>query len=114
MAGILALVPDLMFGTRIEDTAKQLGYVVDFVAPEEDPEAAIARVSPSLVVVALDAPRSMQVIEAGKRAGAHVLAFGSHKNVELMRAAKAAGCDQVVPRSQMAADLPNLLKKYLE
>jgi hypothetical protein len=87
---------------------------VEFVKPEENPGAVIARVSPALVVVALDAPRSMETIEAGKRAGAHVLAFGSHKNVELMRAAKAAGCDQVVPRSQMAADLPNLLKKYAE
>ncbi len=114
MARIVALVPDLMFGTRIEDVAKHLGYPVEFVKSEEDVAAVIARVSPSLVVVALDAPRSMEAIEAGKRAGASVLAFGSHKNVELMRAAKAAGCDQVVARSQMAADLPNLLKKYAE
>jgi hypothetical protein len=114
MAKIVALVPDLMFGTRIEDAAKHLGYPVEFVKPEEDAGAMIAHVSPALVVVALDAPHSMEAIEAGRKAGARVLAFGSHKNVELMRAAKAAGCDQVVARSQMAADLPNLLKKYAE
>ncbi len=114
MAKIVALVPDLMFGTRIEDVARQLGYSVQFVQRGEDAGALIARLAPALVVVALDASHSMEAIEAGKRAGAHVLAFGSHKNVELMQAAKAAGCDQVVARSQMAADLPNLLKKYVE
>ncbi len=114
MAKIVALVPDLMFGTRIEDVAKHLGYEVEFLKAEEDAGAAIARTAPSLVVVALDAPRAMETIEAARKAGARVLAFGSHKNVELMRAAKAAGCDQVVARSQMAADLPNLLKKYAE
>lgn len=114
MARIVALTPDLMFATRIEDVAKHLGYPVEFLKPEDDAGAVIVRVSPSLVVVALDAPRSMETIEAGKKAGTRVLAFGSHKNVELMRAAKAAGCDQVVARSQMAADLPNLLKKYAE
>ncbi len=114
MGKIVALVPDLMFETRIQDVAKHLGYPVEFLMSGEDAGAIIARVSPALVVVALDAPHAMEAIDEGKRVGARVLAFGSHKNVELMRAAKAAGCDQVVARSQMAADLPNLLKKYAE
>ncbi len=114
MVRILALVPDLMFGTRIEDTAKHLGYAIEFINAVGDPAATIARVSPSLVVVALDAPRGMETIQAAKEAGARVLAFGSHKNVDSMRAAKTAGADQVVARSQMAADLPTLLKKLAE
>ena len=112
MPTIVTLVPDLMFGTRIEDTAKHLGYRIEALSASDDPDAAMARVAPALVVVALDAAGWERTIAAAKRAGARVLAFGSHKNVELLQAAKAAGADEGVARSRMAADLPNLLKKY--
>ncbi len=112
MAGILAYVPDLMFGTRIEDTAKRLGYTIHMLEPGQDAGAAMAEQVPALVVVALDAPGWEHVVRAGKQAGARVLAFGSHKNIDLLRAAKEAGCDEVLARSRMAAELPALLYKY--
>ena len=105
MTTILMLVPDLMFATRIEDAGKYLNYVVRSFSP-------ISRTTPALLVVSLDANNWENAARAAKRAGAHVLAFGSHKNIEAMQAAKAAGCDEVVARSRMASDLPNLLKKY--
>jgi ABC-type sugar transport system substrate-binding protein len=114
MPTILMLVPDLMFATRIEDAGKYLNYKVQSIAPNEDADAAIARTAPALVVVSLDAPNWENAVQAAKRAGARVLAFGSHKNVEAMQTAKAAGCDEVVARSRMANELPNLLKKYAE
>lgn len=114
MATILTCVPDLMFATRIEDVAKHLGYRVATLNPGDDFQAIVARESPHLVVVSLDANDWARVVEIAKRAGAHVLAFGSHKNVDLMIAARAAGCDEVVARSRMAAELPNLLRKYAE
>ena len=112
MTTILMLVPDLMFATRIEDAGKYLNYVVRSFSPNEDADAAISRTTPALLVVSLDADNWENAVRAAKRAGAHVLAFGSHKNIEAMQAAKAAGCDEVVARSRMASDLPNLLKKY--
>ncbi len=111
MAVIFAYVPDLMFGTRIEDTARHLGYTIHMLAPGQDAGAAMAGQEPTLVVVALDAPGWEHVVRAGKQAGARVLAFGSHKNVDLLRAAKEAGCDEVLARSRMAAELPELLTK---
>ncbi|MBI4787401.1 MAG: hypothetical protein HY782_10190 [Chloroflexi bacterium] len=110
MQTIVTFVPDLMFGTRIEDTAKHLGYRIESLSATDDPDAVMARLSPALVVVALDAAGWERTIAAAKRAGARVLAFGSHKNVELLRAAKAAGADEVVARSRMAAEMPNLLQ----
>ncbi|MBI5652648.1 MAG: hypothetical protein HZC40_19720 [Chloroflexi bacterium] len=108
MKTIFALVPDLMFATRIEDAAKRLGYPIKLIdAPDE-----IERAMPALVIVALDAPDWESVVASAKRAGARVLAFGSHKNVAVMVAAKNAGCDQVVARSMLAAELPNLLTKW--
>ncbi len=112
MKTVLIFVPDLMFGTRIEDVAKQLGYRVVSLNGRDDFDAVVSRELPSLVVVALDAPDWQHAVESAKRMNTHVLAFGSHKNVELLQAAKAAGCDEVVARSRMAAELPNLLKKH--
>ncbi len=112
MPTILFLVPDLMFATRIEDAAKHLGYRTAPLNAGDDFDAVVAREKPSLVIVALDAADWERAARSAKRAGARVLAFGSHKNVEAMQVAKAAGCDEVVARSRMAAELLNLLKKY--
>ena len=106
------LVPDLMFATRIEDAGKHLNYAVLSLASNEDAAAAVMRTLPALLVVSLDAPNWESAVEAAKRAGAHVLAFGSHRDVRAMQAAHAAGCDEVIARSRMDAELPNLLKKY--
>ena len=120
MKAIVILIPDLMFSTRIEDAAKHLGYSIRSLGAGDDQGhlgdfgAAMAREQPALVIVALDAANWPGAVAAAKRAGARVLAFGSHKNVELMQAAKAAGCDEVVARSRMASELPSLLKKYAE
>ncbi len=114
MKSIVTLVPDLMFSTRIEDAAKRLGYSIAALGAREDFDAAMAREQPALVIVALDAANWEDAVAAAKRAGARVLAFGSHKNVEAMQAARAAGCNDVAARSRMAAELPNLLRKYVD
>lgn len=112
MTTILVHVPDLMFATRIEDAGKYLGHRVESLNAGDDADVIIARVSPALVIVALDAADWEHVVASAKHAGARVLAFGSHKNVAVMQAAKRAGCDEVVARSRMASELPNLLNKY--
>ena len=114
MAKILALVPDLMFSTRIEDATKYLGYTIRSIDVSDNAGEVLAREQPALVIVALDAANWQDVAVAAKRTGARVLAFGSHKNIELMQQAKAMGCDEVVARSRMASELPSLLKKYVE
>ncbi len=112
MTTILILVPDLMFATRVEDAAKRLGYTVESLNVGDDPVVVMARVSPALLVVSLDAPGWQEAVVAAKNSGARVLAFGSHKSVDTLVAARAAGCDEVVARSRMAAELPSLLKKH--
>ena len=114
MSVIITLVPDLLFSTRIEDTAKRLGYSVAALGAREDFDAAIAREQPALVIVALDVDNWQDAVAAAKRAGARVLSFGSHNDVKTMQAARAAGCDEVAARSRMAAELPNLLRKYVD
>lgn len=40
------------------------------------------------------------------------VAFGSHVDVESLKAARAAGCHVVLARSRFAAELPGLLRRY--
>jgi hypothetical protein len=42
-----------------------------------------------------------------------VIAFGAHVQTGLLEAARAAGCDEVLPRSRFSAQLPELLKESL-
>ena len=40
------------------------------------------------------------------------VAFGSHVDTEALAAARAAGCDPVMPRSKFSAELPELIQRY--
>jgi len=52
-------------------------------------------------------------IRAAKAAGAKALAFGRHTEPQALRAARDAGADVVVARSQLAAELPELMQALL-
>jgi DNA-binding response OmpR family regulator len=106
MPTIDVLVSDLMFQPRIVDAARALGYEVRVVGVAEQRDGA------SLVVVDLHEPSmdAAGVIRAARSRGARVLAFGRHTDVEALRAARDAGADEVVPRSQLVGELPDLLR----
>ena len=40
------------------------------------------------------------------------MAFGSHVDTEALAAARAAGCDPVMPRSKFTAELAKLIERY--
>ncbi len=115
MKTILYLVPDLMFGTRLEDAAGHLGYRAEEVSVGAIFEAVIADKRPDLVVLTFDrtGPGWEELASAAKRAGVPVLAFGSHIDAASFKRARELECDRVVPRSKMSAELPDLLKALL-
>jgi len=41
-----------------------------------------------------------------------VIAFGSHVDKARLDEARAAGCDEVMPRSRFSSELPALLRRY--
>ena len=49
------------------------------------------------------------VTAAAKERSLAVLAFGRHTEAALLREARDAGCDRVVPRSQFVEEMPSLL-----
>ena len=118
MAEILAFVDDLFFVGKLEGTAKQAGVRLRTLrAADFNPESLRAE-KPALVILDLNTT-SADAIELVHRlkadpelAGVPVVGFFSHVQVELQRAAREAGCDEVLPRSKFTAGLAQLLQRH--
>lgn len=111
---ILAVVEDLLFVSKIQETAKHLGLEVRVIAPERLAEQA-AREGVTAVILDLN-HRSGRALEAARElksspATRHLRAVGflSHVQGELAAAAREAGCDLVLARSAFTRQLPALL-----
>ena len=138
---VLAFVKDLNFSVRIETVAEKLGKEVklieyaDQIAPADPDEIAIqygehlegrgaillekiTRWHPALIIFDLgneSVPwkewiNLLTSVPATRRIP--VLCYGSHVEVEIMQAAKAAGAKEVLARSRFVSQLPDLLIKY--
>ena len=103
MAQILAIVPDLMLASRVEESLRSAGHDVSVTPSLPDSIEAEA------LVCDLDAVDADEVAQAG----VPTIGFYSHVNVETKQAAEAAGIDLVVPRSRMARELPQLASRLL-
>ena len=118
MAGVLAVVDDLFFIGKLQGTARQVDVPLTTVRAADFSPESVRQQQPVLVICDLNAT-SGNVVEQVRRlkqdrelARIPVLAFFSHVQVELQRAAQEAGCDHVLPRSQFTATLPDLLRRF--
>jgi CheY-like chemotaxis protein len=110
MATIITAIDDLMFQSRLEAQARSLGHDVT-IADTTDLAVAAVDAGRGLLVLDLHA-RSLDwraVASAARERSVPVLAFGRHTEAALLREAREAGCDSVVPRSQFVEELPSLL-----
>lgn len=85
---VLILARDLFFRAKLEATARAAGF---------EP---VSRGAAPLAVVELSGDATLQRIRELVQAGIPVLAFGSHVQVEWLRAARDAGAE-AVPNSQV-------------
>jgi DNA-binding NarL/FixJ family response regulator len=120
MARVLALVPDLLFGSRVQGALTAAGDDVELIgdAPRlrerlSAPEAPRAQV---LVVDLTDAQLDgVAVHESLAQQGlldrVRTLAFYSHVDAETGARAREAGFDLVVPRSRMAREGAELVAR---
>jgi len=118
MARVLALVPDLLFGSRVQGALAAAGQQVELIGDERrlrERLADAAAPTGELLIVDLTDERldGAALLEslAGEGLLAHVrtLAFYSHVDIETGARARAAGFDLVVPRSRMAREGPQLV-----
>ncbi len=111
MGRVVALMDDLFFQMKLAETAKHLGVEVK-VAANADALSALLNPAPKLVIVDLNArSQPLQAIARvrAEQNGVRVVAFLSHVQTELAAQARAAGCDEVLPRSSFTQNLAAIL-----
>lgn len=113
---ILVAVDDLLFSSKIRATARQAGIELTFArTPDEILEQARLN-KPTLAIFDLNSAKTDPVatIAALKSdpalASIRAIGFASHVHTDLIRAARAAGADEVMPRSAFASQLPAILR----
>ncbi len=106
----LLLSDDLMFISRITGTARDLGLKVKPARSVEVLVSLARQQPPRCVLVDLSNPGLIltdlwrQLTEVCPTMP-RVIAYGSHVDVELLNAARAAGCNPVLPRSKFVEEL---------
>jgi hypothetical protein len=115
---IYALVEDLFFVTKIQDTARKLNIKLEFAKGDELLEKIEASEEPpALVIFDLNnASAKLALIPKIKARSkkTSVVGFLSHIQGDLKLKAQQAGCDMVVPRSAFSQNLAQLLRRNAE
>jgi CheY-like chemotaxis protein len=117
MSGMM-ICDDLIFASRVTTTARAQRLQLA-VAPSTDAALALmARSCPTAIILDLQNPGlnlSDFLEELAKRVTPRprLIAYGSHVDVESLKAARAAGCERVMPRSQFVEQLESSLAEWL-
>ncbi len=112
---VLAAVEDLLFKSKISETADQLGVEAGFPRTPNRLLDALRESPPDLLILDLNSMRfePLELLRAVKSDeatnGVPTVGFLSHVQKDLAVAAKASGCDKVVARSAFTRDLPHIL-----
>ena len=114
MKKTLVLLRELFFRSKLDAVASALGGEVLYAASIDQIAGKCAVGVPEVVFVDLSDKnfRADEVI-AGIRAsapGARIVGFASHVDLEVIKAARDAGFDQVLSRQEFAARLSSLIK----
>ena len=110
----LGLVRDLFFRSKIDAVASALGATVAYASSLDAASLRCAELKPDLVFADLsDATFSaLETIEKIRAVApdARVVGFASHIDLKPLRAAREAGFDLTLSRSEFTAQLADLLK----
>lgn len=114
----LMLCDDLIFFSRVSGAARAAGLTVRMVRTAEDLLKAAREAPPSGVIVDvhnpdLDLPTLLAGLKDACPAMPKVIAYGSHVEAAVLRAAREAGCDAVMPRSQFVKELEAKVAEWL-
>jgi CheY-like chemotaxis protein len=105
---VVALVPDLLFGSRVQAALAAAGHDVRLVGDER---AALAEAAEADLLL-VDLTAEGLDVEALGAAPVPTLAAFAHVHPEVRNRALAAGFDKVVPRSRMAREAPLLVAGF--
>jgi CheY-like chemotaxis protein len=115
VARVAALVPDLLFGSKVQAALEQAGHEVDLLSSEPDAWDEAGGIDVLVVDLTTDVLDGVGLVESlkvgGELRGTRILGFFAHVEPEVRERALAAGFDQVVPRSRMAREGAQLVSR---
>jgi CheY-like chemotaxis protein len=112
---VIAAVEDLLFRSKISETASSLGIEAAFPRNPGRLLEALRESPPDLLVLDLNSARFeplalLQTIKSDEATeDLSTVGFLSHVQKDLAVAAREAGCDRIVARSAFTKDLPRIL-----
>lgn len=114
----LMLSDDLLFVSKVTATARAHGLTVAVARTAAQAVESARRTPPTGVLVdlhnpGLDLPGFLAELTATCSMMPRVIGYGSHVDVETLKAARAAGLDRVMPRSQFVTELEVSLSDWL-
>ncbi len=108
---VIAYVADLMFGSKLSAIARSAGVKLRNVRSAD----AITSGPGRALIVDLELPDALEAATKWiETTGLTALGFGSHVDAQRLRAARVAGLDPVLTRSQLATHLPGFLVKFAQ
>ena len=116
MADAIVLIDDLFFQAKLHETAKLIGATLETVTTGDQLLKSAAASPAALIIVDLNARQgALEAIEQIGKSGSQdnprrVIAFLSHVQVDLAERARAAGCQELMPRSKFTQNLAAILR----
>lgn len=123
MARVLALIPDLLFGSQVQGALVVAGHDVELTSEPEQAERILAGIGgktrPAVLVIDLDSDKfnGVDFVENRKAVGAllgtRTIGFYPHVNEDVRAQAERVDLDLVVPRSRLAREGPVLIAQVV-
>jgi PleD family two-component response regulator len=114
---IVAVLEDLFFTVKINESAKRAGMPIIFVKSLQD-ALDKAKEQPTLIIVdlnflSIEPLKLIAQLKANAETKAiSLIGYVSHVQGELKQQAQEAGCDMVMARSAFSQNLPQILKRH--
>ena len=115
MATIVALIPDLLFGSKVTEQLGSAGNEVILCTTEQDTWGQADRADVLVVDLTSDDVDGVTLVDSMRAAGAlhgtGTLAFYAHVDTATKARAEEVGFDMIVPRSRMAREGAQLVAR---
>jgi CheY-like chemotaxis protein len=110
---ILAAIHDLMFSSKVNAAAR--GKSIEWLKRGTKVTEQVKASKPDVLLIdlaspQLDAVNAIREIKSGEEKNVTVIGYVDHTREDVIEAARAAGCDQVMSKGEFARRLPELLE----
>jgi CheY-like chemotaxis protein len=117
MARVAALIPDLLFGSRVKAALEADGHEVDLISGAVEAWDQVGGIDVLVIDLTSAEVDGVEVFETlasgGELHAVRTLGFFAHVQPEVRERALTAGFDQVVPRSRMAREAAALVDRLV-